>query len=256
MAFSVEDFQDLLRLLEQHPEWRAELRRHVLTEELLGLPALVQQLAERLDALTARVEALAEAQARTEARVEALAEAQARTEAQLERLTWRMDELAASVRQLVAQGADHTARLGDLTGEVLELRYARRAPSYFSRLARGLRLVDLGRLADQLDDAVAAGQLTDDERNSLLAADIVLSGRRREDQEPVYVLVEVSYGIGRSDVQRAADRARLLEKLGRPVLPVVAGNWTDPETDRMARAYGVWQVLDGRAIPPSEAASA
>jgi hypothetical protein len=235
MAFTVEDFQDLLRLLEQHPEWRAELRRHVLTEELLTLPALVQQLAERLDTLAARVDALAQAQARTEAQLESLAE---------------------SVRQLVAQGSEHTARLGELTGELLELRYARRGPAYFSRLARGLRVVDTGQLADRLDDAVAAGKLTDHERDSLLEADIVLSGRRREDQEPIYILVEVSYGIGRSDVQRAADCARLLEKLGQPAVPAVAGRWIDPDTDRMARAYGVWQVLNGRAIPPPKSSSA
>jgi hypothetical protein len=39
MAFTVEDFPDLLRVLAEHPEWRAELRRHVLSEELVALPA-------------------------------------------------------------------------------------------------------------------------------------------------------------------------------------------------------------------------
>jgi hypothetical protein len=46
VAFSVQDFHDLVRLLEQRPEWRAELRRLVLTEELLALPAIVRELAE------------------------------------------------------------------------------------------------------------------------------------------------------------------------------------------------------------------
>jgi hypothetical protein len=31
----LQDFHDLVGILEQHPEWRAELRRLVLTEELL-----------------------------------------------------------------------------------------------------------------------------------------------------------------------------------------------------------------------------
>ena len=38
MAFTVEDFQDLVRLLAQHPEWRSELRRLLLSEELLMVP--------------------------------------------------------------------------------------------------------------------------------------------------------------------------------------------------------------------------
>jgi len=42
MPFTVEEFQDLIRLLEQHPEWRAELRRHVLSDELLELPAVTR----------------------------------------------------------------------------------------------------------------------------------------------------------------------------------------------------------------------
>lgn len=46
MPFTVQDFHDLVRLVEQYPEWRAELRRLVLTEELLSLPALVRELAE------------------------------------------------------------------------------------------------------------------------------------------------------------------------------------------------------------------
>jgi hypothetical protein len=228
MSYTVEDFQDLLRLLEQHPEWRAELRRQVLTEELLELPALTRQLAEGLAALTARVDALT-------ARVGKLTETQARTEAQVGALA---------------------GRVADLTGEVLELRYARRGPAYFSRLARRLRVLDPGRFADELDEAVDAGRLTEGERDAILEADIVLSGTRRQDEVEIYLLVEVSAGIGRSGVRRAVERARLLEKVGRPVVPVVAERWIDPESDEQARSYGVWRVLDGRAIPPAQSASA
>jgi len=35
-----------LRLLEARPEWRAELRRLLIPDELLELPAVVRQLAE------------------------------------------------------------------------------------------------------------------------------------------------------------------------------------------------------------------
>lgn len=56
MAFTVNDFRSFVHLVYEHPEWRAELRQLVLTENLLALPQVVQELAE--------------AQARTEATVE------------------------------------------------------------------------------------------------------------------------------------------------------------------------------------------
>jgi hypothetical protein len=39
MAFTVQDFDDLLHLLDERPEWREALRRRVLADELLELPA-------------------------------------------------------------------------------------------------------------------------------------------------------------------------------------------------------------------------
>ncbi|MBI2911230.1 MAG: hypothetical protein HYY05_03745 [Chloroflexi bacterium] len=258
MAFTVADFPDLLRLLEEHPEWRAELRRHVLTDELLELPALVRQLAEAqarteegLAGLTIRVEALAEAQARTEQRlaglaerVDALAEAQRATEKQLTLLTAQVAELTSGHARVVIE-------LGALTGEVLELRYRARAPAYFSRLARRLRVLDSGVLADRLDDAVEAGQLDDAERDAILEADIVLTGKRREDRAEVYVVVEVSVTIDPHDVDRAAERAALLARLGRPVIPAVAGRVVTASVVQRARERGVWQALDGRVTSPN-----
>lgn len=46
MPFQVEEFRDLIRLPEERPESRAELRRLLLTDELLTLPQLVQALTE------------------------------------------------------------------------------------------------------------------------------------------------------------------------------------------------------------------
>jgi len=113
MPFTVADFHDLARLLYDHPEWRAELRRLVLTDEMLELPALVRQLAEsqramaqELRALAQEQHALAEAQRRTEERVgrlelalAELAEAQRRTEERVGRLELALAELAEAQRR-------------------------------------------------------------------------------------------------------------------------------------------------------------
>ena len=46
MAFTVEDYRDLVQLLSERPEWRSELRQLLLSDELLALPEIVRGLAE------------------------------------------------------------------------------------------------------------------------------------------------------------------------------------------------------------------
>jgi hypothetical protein len=46
MPFTVEDFNDLLRLLYERPEWQERLRRAIMPPELFRLPILVEELAE------------------------------------------------------------------------------------------------------------------------------------------------------------------------------------------------------------------
>ncbi|MDQ7030817.1 MAG: hypothetical protein Q9O62_14115 [Ardenticatenia bacterium] len=79
MAFTVHDFHDLVRLLKAYPEWQAELRHLLLSEEILALPDLARELlraheraAERLDRLEATVAELVEAHRRAEERLDRL----------------------------------------------------------------------------------------------------------------------------------------------------------------------------------------
>ena len=61
---TIDTIHDLSRILREHPEWREELRRTLLTEELLALPQRLAEYAEatarRLDALTESVASLVE----------------------------------------------------------------------------------------------------------------------------------------------------------------------------------------------------
>ena len=70
MPFAVEEFRDLLRILEEHPEWRAQLRQQVLSEGLLRLPeefaAFRAEARERMERVEQALAALAQAQQRTE----------------------------------------------------------------------------------------------------------------------------------------------------------------------------------------------
>jgi chromosome segregation ATPase len=131
MSFTVADFHDLVRILEERPEWRRELRRLVLTDELLSLPGQVAGLRvateQRFQELTQQMTGLAEAQSRTEGRLTELAEAQSRTEGEMKELAVQVKTLAKVVRPL----HDDMAKV---KGILLEMDYRTKAPAYFGRI--------------------------------------------------------------------------------------------------------------------------
>ncbi|MDR5677003.1 MAG: hypothetical protein QN128_11430 [Armatimonadota bacterium] len=239
MAFTVRDFHSLVRLLEQRPEWRAQLRRLLLSQELLRLPRLVRQLSADVQKLQQTTAELVGSQKATEQRLQRLEEVTARlAEAQV-----RTEEV---VRELVQT-------VGALKGENLERRYRERAASYFQRVLRRIRVVDHQQLGLLLDDALDQGRITPDDRAQVLEADVVLAGLA--DGQEVYLLAEVSSTVTAHDVRRARARAAALEKATeRPVLPAVAGERLSEDPETQQEAATVWRVLDGRVGPPSSQA--
>jgi cell division protein FtsB len=275
MPFGIEDFHDLLRLLEERPEWRAELRRVVLTDDLLRLPEQLalarqqtelrfQELAAHIDALTARVDALTERLDTLTARVDALtaqvdaltAQVDALTArvdaltAQVDALTARVDALTAQVATLAAQVATLAGHVGTLRGESLERRYQTRVFAYFGRVLRRAHALTSRELAALVEDAVQANVLSDEEAQEVALADVVVRGRRPTDGSTVYLVVEVSVGVGLGDVQRAVERAALLARTGVTAVPAVAGESILPDAADAARGLRVWQITDGRVVVP------
>ena len=240
MPFTVEDFNDLVRILEEKPEWRAALRRQVLTDELLALPEQVASLRaeteRRFQELAAQVTALVEAQKRIEGQIAELIEAQKRTDGQI-------TELTQVVRTLVDD-------VGELKGDALENRYRNRVFAYFGRLLRRAHVLSPDELTSLLEEAVDSGALSEAEADEVALVDLVVRGRRREDGTQVYLAVEVSWSVNLNDVERAIRRANLLAKIGTPTMPVVAGRRATDEAKQLARMEQVWQLTDGRAVPP------
>ncbi len=288
MAFTIEDYQDLVQLLMENPQWRVELRQLLLSDDFLALPAIVRDLAEaqlrteeRLEALAQRVEELAEAQKRTEERLEALAqrveelaqrmeslaqrmeelaEAQKRTEERLEALAQRVEsltklveELAEAQKRAVTSIQALTTRLNALDGRVFELMYRDKATAYFGGLLRRLRVVQPNALEDVLE-----ARLTQKEILNVFRLDLLLNGRLRQappdlaDRE-VWLAVEVSLTIEDEDVERACEQAKYLQKAGYCAIPVVAGRDIYMSADNLARSSSVAMLLDGRAYLWEEA---
>ena len=135
MPFTVEEFRDLVRILEEKPEWRAELRRLVLTEELLSL-----------------LEQVAALRAETERRFQEMAATVDKLAREVARLGIGMGDLQRTQKRLIIDVAD-------LKGDSLERRYRERAPAYFGgliRRARALTTEDLDELLEPASISVAS----------------------------------------------------------------------------------------------------
>lgn len=272
MAFTVQDFHDLVELLQQQPDWRAELRRLVLSEELLTLPQLVRQLADsqqrveqRLGRLEQAVAELVEAQRRTEQRVDRLeqavadlADAQRRTEqrvAELHEAQTRTEQRVAELYEAQTQTERRLGRIeidhGNFKGILLEERHRRRPFVFFRWMIRKAEVLQERELEELLAASVAGGTLSQEQADDVMLADVVVQGRLNTDRSEVYLVVEVSWGVGTSDVERAVRRAELLAQVGVATMPVVSGNGITPEAVDRCREMQVWQLIDGRAIEPA-----
>ncbi|MCS6923164.1 MAG: hypothetical protein NZM10_02180 [Fimbriimonadales bacterium] len=256
MAFTVRDFEDMLRILEEKPEWQERMRQVILTRELLELPAqfrqlvnVVEELAEAQRRTEQRVEELAEAQRRTEQRVEELAEAQRRTDE-------RVDELARIVQELVQISRDALRRLerlenwqqgetGRREGERYEREIVARAPALFYGGTGGGKgephvREQVGRWLMPL---FRQGIDIDPQNDPLLADLIWWKGDR-------VMVVEVGLKLGVNDVRRAKARAETLRQVGVNATPVVIGEeWGTPDTEATAQQEGVeWYVRGGLSL--------
>ncbi len=249
MAFQVSDFNDLIALLQAHPEWQSQLRNILLSDDFLALPNIVRQLGERMDQLTEQVDRLGE-------RMDQLTEQVDRLRERIDQLTARMDERFAEIDrkfelidqrfaeidrrfelidrrfELIERRLDRLeSSVGDLQGWRLEDHYQKNGAVYFARLLKRSRILPKEILADHLREV-----LDDAEFKKALLVDVVVKGKLETAQrtQEVYLALEVSKTITPDDVVRAWERARLISRAGVLTIPVVAGEGVQEEVLSLA----------------------
>jgi archaellum component FlaC len=217
---------------------RVEAQIGALTERMERVEAQIEALTARMERVEAQIEALTARMERVEAQIEALTARMERVEAQIEALTEQMQQMAAQIAALTERMQDFERRLerverdlGRLKGLVLPLVVERRFGGLFRKILRRPRVLPSEELTRLVEDGADAGLLDEREAEQLLLVDLVLEGRDATDGgEPIYVVCEISWGVGISDILRARERAALLERVARrPVRPAVLGTWLTRE---------------------------
>ena len=217
--------------------FRNDVRKEVLTEQLLEVPQHISGIELRLteiDARIAKIELrLTEMDARITEMDARITEMDARLTARIDELTVRMDELAKQIADLVKQMAYHAARTDKVIGEFKEMRFRLDVDDYLYELvdnAKVMKRRDIDRLL-----AKASPELRNRAREVLFRSDAVVSGKLPGKSNQVTAVVEISSVVGTSDIGRARNGALLLEELGVRSFAVVAGEEVTEEGDLLIR---------------------
>jgi len=224
MAFTVRDFEDLVRLLEEHPEWRARMRQIVLTQELLELPELVCQLVESQRRMSEEFVAYRRL---TDQRLADMATLLKWVVERLERLeNWQRAETE------------------QCEGERYEGSVQRQALALFAggQGGNGSDLHVREKVRRWLAPLYKQGMI-DEQENPLLSDLLWWKGER-------VMVTEVSLKVDAQDVRRAVARAHTLRKVGVDAVPAVIGReWATPDTQTLAQQAGVEWMVDGELSP-------
>ena len=229
--------------MDRYAEERAEADRRIDQQFAESTARMDRYAEERAEADRRIDQRFAESTARMDRYAEERAEAQDRIDRQFAEIGKRVDELTAITRS-------HTDDIGTLKGWNLEDRFRERPSAYLRSFFRRARACTDRELDKLLDSGLERGVITEDDWEEVRLADVVVRGRRRDDGTEVFLVVEVSWGVGLYDLERAVRRAGILGRLVAPVLPMVAGRGVTAEARSQCDADGVWLVLDGRVVPP------
>ncbi len=253
---SISNTEDFLRLLREDPDFKADVRRELLSQELIELPEkfaefvtqtlqeiseikarlerlektvawlvetvtklveTVSMLVERMDRVEGTVAMLVERMDRVEGTVSMLVERTDRLEGTVERLDRTVGRLDGTVGRL--EGSDYERHVSrTLTGEVSNILHLRRG-----RIVHSAAFGTNPEFHDQMDAVVEADRITDSQLNELLNTDAIL--RATEEGRTVYTVAEISITVHEEDIIRADERAAILrEGTGLMAYPVVIGD--------------------------------
>src|SRR5437899_1684305 len=102
-----------------------------------------------------------------------------------------------------------------------------KADAIFGRYLRNGHKVT-NSVADQLYDAFEAERISDAEFRQVLAADLLWGGEERQTKEQLVLVVEASWPIEVSAIDRAAENAIVLRRIGIKALGIVGGQeWAE-----------------------------
>ena len=214
---TINNIEDLIRLLDEHPEWAEALRARFLTRELLELPAVLARFIQE-------------------------------TNARFDRVERRLDHLEADVAELKTDVAELKTDVSYLKGNALETTLHRKIIPRLSQTL-GLRQAEIKvsplqgiepEFRDVIEDGVDNGTISEQQMGRVFETDFILRAVRRQTRTPLWITVEASHKVHERDITRSVDTAEILARVFQETAaPMVVGFEIDPQDARRANVAGV-----------------
>ncbi len=236
---TIDTIQDLLRLLDENPEWVDALRARLLTQDLLELPERFAQFVAEMTDFRTEVNRFVAEMTDFRAEVNRFVEATDRRFDALEVRQARADEDIKAIRRDIAVLKGGHARTSALRDS------ATMARSMGLRRIRTLTQDDLWDLTESADTSdIHANVLT-----SFRRADLVMETTDAE-RRVCYIAAEISFTVHDRDISRASRNSRFLTRFtGRPAFAAVAGERVDSDVQDVIDSGGVfWHQINPRDL--------
>ena len=211
---TINTIEDLIRILDENPEWTEALRSRLLTRELLELPARFAEYAEsnneRLDTIEARLDTI-------EARLDTLDRQLEIVKAQLQSLELRIDRLDRRMERFEDDMARFRSRHAS---EMVKEQSDIMADELGYRKVQTLTRRDLLRMVNSADTE----DISRSDLRSFRRADLIVEAVEDSTGESCYLAVEISFTVNGRDTTRAIRNAKFLSRFtGLRAVPVVSG---------------------------------
>ena len=261
--------EDLLRALRENPEWKEAVRREILTEQLLNLPARFDQFAASTEGF---IEEQRQFNAETGGRVDRLESDVGQLKEDVGQLKEDVGELKQDVGQLKEDVEQLKEDVGELKQDVVQLKNdvrtirddlgnlkGFRARDETIQQADGVAIVMGFQMVRTLSYGDLVSMTTTADISGIAEGDI-LSFRRADlvieatdaNGETRYIAMEISYTADARDTRRAIRNASLLSRFtGRPAHAAIASVQNVNEIqDTIDSGQVYWHKLIDRDAAP------
>ena len=217
--------EELIKEIRENPETREEVRRLILTDELLALPPVVEEIAKtqsqiatllaRMDARQDRMDAR---QDRMESSIEGIRSDVGKVQSDVGKLQSDVGKLQSDVGEIRSDVGKLQSDVGEIRSDMKVVKGAS-LESYLhvQMSSRAANLFDLRRIsivrgplvADPTHDfensvakALNEGVIAQTQSDRIFNTDLIVRGQDRKSRVTTYVAVEAAFTVGPDDIRK------------------------------------------------------